>query len=75
MCSCADAYHFRIGSELYFKILFDEDEYEELDAELSGVDPLHFVDKKPYNERLKEAQEKTGLHEAQKETADIKLSG
>ena len=64
VCSCADAYHFRIGSELYFKILFDEDEYEELDAELSGVDPLHFVDKKPYNERLKEAQEKTGLHDA-----------
>jgi acetyl-CoA carboxylase carboxyl transferase subunit beta len=64
VCSCDDHYHFRIGSELYFQILFDNDEYTELDAELDPVDPLEFFDKKPYIDRIEEAQEKTGLHDA-----------
>ncbi|KKL50606.1 hypothetical protein LCGC14_2303830, partial [marine sediment metagenome] len=31
---------------------------------LEPADPLNFVDKKPYSERLKEEQERTGLREA-----------
>lgn len=64
VCTCEDAYHFRIGSTLYFNILFDDQEYTELYADLSAADPLNFTDKKPYTERLVEAQEKTGLHDA-----------
>ncbi|MCX6352329.1 MAG: acetyl-CoA carboxylase, carboxyltransferase subunit beta [Bacteroidetes bacterium] len=59
-----DGYHFRIGSEEYFNILFDDGVYTELDADLMGADPLKFVDKKPYDSRLLEAQEKTGLKDA-----------
>ncbi|MGZ5244479.1 MAG: acetyl-CoA carboxylase, carboxyltransferase subunit beta [Bacteroidia bacterium] len=64
VCPNDDAYHFRIGSDLYFNILFDENQYTELDAELEAADPLKFFDKKPYTDRLDEAQEKTGLHDA-----------
>ena len=36
----------------------------ELGQEFAAKDPLHFVDSKPYPERIKEAQEKTGETEA-----------
>ena len=58
------AYHHRIGSEDYFDILFDNKEYTELFAEVKSVDYLEFVDMKPYKKRLKEAYEKTGLHDS-----------
>ncbi|RMG81547.1 MAG: acetyl-CoA carboxylase carboxyltransferase subunit beta [Bacteroidetes bacterium] len=57
-------YHDRIGSEEYFKILFDEEKYKELNPNLSSADPLEFVDTKPYKERVKKSQEKTGLKDA-----------
>lgn len=57
-------YHHRIGSEDYFDILFDNQEYTELFAEVKSVDHLEFVDMKPYKKRLKEAYEKTGLHDS-----------
>jgi acetyl-CoA carboxylase carboxyl transferase subunit beta len=59
-----DGYHVRIGSKEYFEILFDDNEYKELDKGLSAKDPLHFVDKKKYSDRLKDAQDKTGLKDA-----------
>jgi acetyl-CoA carboxylase carboxyl transferase subunit beta len=45
-------------------MLFDEGNYEELDAEVISIDPLEFVDSKPYPERLKQAKETSGLPEA-----------
>jgi acetyl-CoA carboxylase carboxyl transferase subunit beta len=69
-----DAYHFRIGSENYFEILFDEAAYTELDEDLAPSDPLHFVDKKPYTDRLDEAQEKTGMSDALR-SATGKMNG
>ncbi|HEX8844908.1 MAG TPA: acetyl-CoA carboxylase, carboxyltransferase subunit beta [Pyrinomonadaceae bacterium] len=57
-------YHFRIGARERLSMLFDEGKYEELDAEVVSTDPLKFVDSKPYPERLKQAQELTGLPEA-----------
>ncbi|WP_028297869.1 acetyl-CoA carboxylase, carboxyltransferase subunit beta [Olivibacter sitiensis] len=57
-------YHIRIGSEAYFSILFDENEYTELFANLTSGDPLHFVDTKPYPERIAESHAKTGLNDA-----------
>lgn len=59
-----DGYHVRIGSKEYFEILFDDNKFKELDADLSSKDPLKFVDTKKYPDRLKAAQEKTNLKDA-----------
>jgi acetyl-CoA carboxylase carboxyl transferase subunit beta len=57
-------YHLRIGSKEYFSILFDNNEFTELDANLSSGDPLHFEDTKKYTDRVKETTKKTGLKDA-----------
>ncbi|HZE71469.1 MAG TPA: acetyl-CoA carboxylase, carboxyltransferase subunit beta [Pyrinomonadaceae bacterium] len=57
-------YHFRVGARERLEMLFDDGEYEELDAEVVSMDPLGFVDSKPYPERLSQAQESSGLPEA-----------
>ena len=59
-----DNFHLRIGSLEYFKILFDNNEYEVLFDNLISADPLKFVDTKSYPIRIKDAQKKTGLNEA-----------
>ena len=59
-----DNFHLRIGSIEYFKILFDNNEYEVLFDNLISADPLKFVDTKSYPKRVKDAQKKTGLNEA-----------
>ncbi|WP_178990179.1 acetyl-CoA carboxylase, carboxyltransferase subunit beta [Winogradskyella schleiferi] len=59
-----DGYHVRIGSNEYFQILFDDNKYKELDANLTSKDPLKFEDTKKYPDRLKAAQEKTNLKDA-----------
>ncbi len=59
-----DGYHVRIGSAEYFQILFDDNKFKELDANLDSKDPLKFEDTKKYPDRLKAAQEKTKLKDA-----------
>ncbi|WP_411030315.1 acetyl-CoA carboxylase, carboxyltransferase subunit beta [Spongiimicrobium sp. 3-5] len=59
-----DDYHVRIGSKEYFEILFDDNKYKELDPKLTAKDPLKFEDTKKYTDRLKAAQQKTGLKDA-----------
>lgn len=59
-----DGYHVRIGSNEYFQILFDDNKYKELDANLTSKDPLKFEDTKKYPDRLKAAQSKTNLKDA-----------
>lgn len=59
-----DDFHVRIGSKEYFQILFDDNQFKELDAKMTAKDPLHFVDTKKYSDRLKEAQDKTKLKDA-----------
>ena len=44
-------YHFRIGARERLGMLFDDGKFEELDAEVISIDPLEFVDSKPYPER------------------------
>ena len=68
-----DDYHVRIGSNEYFTILFDG-KFKELDKSLSSKDPLKFIDKKKYTDRLKEAKNKTKLNDAIR-TAFGKSSG
>lgn len=58
------AYHFRIGAYLRLDLLFDDGNYEELDAEVTSGDPLEFVDSKPYKDRIEQAKKSSGLPEA-----------
>lgn len=69
-----DDYHVRIGSKEYFEILFDNNQFTELDPKLSSKDPLKFEDTKKYSDRLKAAQKKTGLKDAVR-TAEGKSMG
>ena len=57
-------YHNRINAKEYFEILFDNNEYELLFENIVPKDFLGFVDMKPYNARLIEAQKSTGLTDA-----------
>ncbi|MAL17706.1 MAG: acetyl-CoA carboxylase carboxyl transferase subunit beta [Balneola sp.] len=57
-------YHFRIGSEEYFEIIFDGGKFKELGQEIQPTDPLEFEDRKKYKDRLDQYQEKTGLSDA-----------
>ena len=57
-------YHFRLGARERLRMLFDDGKFEELDAEVISIDPLKFVDSKPYSERLTQARDSSGLPEA-----------
>jgi len=57
-------YHLRVGSKEYFQVLFDDNQYTELFANLTSGDPLSFVDSKPYTDRIVETTKKTGLKDA-----------
>ena len=57
-------YHHRIGSEEYFEILFDDNHYTELFANIKSMDYLGFVDLKPYGKRLEDAYAKTDIHDS-----------
>lgn len=67
-------HHVRIGSKEYFEILFDNNEFTELDEKMESADPLNFVDTKPYPKRIKESQAKAELKDAVR-TAYGKLNG
>ncbi len=57
-------HHHRIGSEEYFEILFDNNNYTELFANITSKDALHFVDLKPYGQRLEDTYKKTDIHDS-----------
>lgn len=57
-------HHERISSKQYFEILFDDNQFTELDADITSGDPLHFEDTKKYTDRLKDSQKKSGLKDA-----------
>jgi acetyl-CoA carboxylase carboxyl transferase subunit beta len=57
-------HHFRIGARERLSLLFDDGKFEELDSEVISIDPLEFVDSKPYTERLTQAKDISGLPEA-----------
>jgi acetyl-CoA carboxylase carboxyl transferase subunit beta len=45
-------YHFRIDAMTRLALLFDNGAFEQHEPGMSSSDPLHFVDAKPYKERL-----------------------
>ena len=57
-------YHFGMGSRQYFDFLFDDGAYDLHDTDLYSVDALQFEDRKPYAQRLEQAQKKAGRNEA-----------
>ena len=57
-------YHGRIDSKAYFKILFDDNKFKELNPDLTSGDPLEFEDTKKYTDRVKATQKKTDLKDA-----------
>ncbi|TXF76046.1 acetyl-CoA carboxylase, carboxyltransferase subunit beta [Chryseobacterium sp.] len=59
-----DGFHVRIGSSEFFSILFDGNNFQELDANVESVDMLNFKDTKPYVDRLKEVSAKTKLKDS-----------
>jgi acetyl-CoA carboxylase carboxyl transferase subunit beta len=57
-------HHFTMPARDRVAQLLDEGTFEEWDAELKPCDPLGFVDRIPYHQRLKEEQAKTGMNDA-----------
>ncbi len=57
-------YHYRIGSQKYFDLLFDDQRYRKLFENLRSYDFLNFTDLKSYEDRLETAIDRTDLTEA-----------
>lgn len=57
-------YHLQMNSQERIDHIIDPGTWRSLDEMLSPCDPLEFKDQKAYIERLKEAQERTGLQDA-----------
>lgn len=57
-------YHLHMNSKERIEALIDNGTWRPIDELLSPCDPLNFIDQKKYSERLKEAQQKTGLQDA-----------
>jgi acetyl-CoA carboxylase carboxyl transferase subunit beta len=57
-------HHFRISAEEYIALLVDPGSFEEMWAEIVSLDPLHFVDSKPYPDRVREARAKMRHNDA-----------
>ncbi len=57
-------YHLYVSARTRVEQLLDEGTFEEWDAGLMPGDPLEFSDTKPYRDRLKSEQKRTGLVDA-----------
>jgi acetyl-CoA carboxylase carboxyl transferase subunit beta len=57
-------HHFRLSAQARIGLLLDHGSFVERDAGLQSVDPLGFVDQKPYPDRIAAAQIATGLRDA-----------
>ena len=57
-------YHFRITAQQRLEFLLDDGQYQEFDAHIRSSDPLRFVDKKSYKERLDQSEQDSGVTEA-----------
>ena len=54
-------YHWYVSARERISQVLDEGTFEEWDADLESTDPLDFVDKMPYPQRIEEEQQRTGL--------------
>lgn len=60
VCPRCGAYFFLTAQER-ISLLVDEDSFVDVSRPIVAADPLGFTDRRPYLERLKEAQDRTGL--------------
>jgi acetyl-CoA carboxylase carboxyl transferase subunit beta len=63
VCPYCD-YHFYVPALDRLKQVLDDGTFEEWDADIRPTDPLNFIDKKPYAEKLVVEQQRTGLTDA-----------
>lgn len=56
--------HFRLGSDQYISILFDNKTFEEFNQNIKSADPLNFKDVKSYKDKYDATVKKTGLSDA-----------
>src|SRR5438477_2799326 len=62
---CPDCqHHFRISARVRAEQLVDPGSFEEMFTDIEPADPLKFQDKKPYKDRLKTEQLKSGNSDA-----------
>ncbi|AWU39421.1 acetyl-CoA carboxylase subunit beta [Blattabacterium punctulatus CPU2] len=59
-----DGYHVRIHSKEYFDILFDNGKFSEKNVKMISKDPIKWIDRKKYTDRIEEARKKTNLYDA-----------
>ena len=57
-------YHFRISARNRIEQLVDPGSFEEMFEDVEPTDPIKFVDKKSYKDRLRDEQQKTGNKDA-----------
>jgi acetyl-CoA carboxylase carboxyl transferase subunit beta len=57
-------FHFPIGARERIHSLVETCTFEEMNADMTSVDPLEFIDKIPYPKRVQEHQRATGLKDA-----------
>ncbi|MCE5269489.1 MAG: acetyl-CoA carboxylase, carboxyltransferase subunit beta [Planctomycetaceae bacterium] len=57
-------YHWYVPARQRIAQVLDEGTFEEWDADLETTDPLGFVDKVPYPQKVEQEQRRTGLREA-----------
>ncbi len=58
------SFHFKINARQRLDYLYDDKAYVEFDQDLTSADPLSFIDKKAYPDRLVQARKATGRQEA-----------
>ncbi|MFT3878966.1 MAG: acetyl-CoA carboxylase, carboxyltransferase subunit beta [Gemmatales bacterium] len=63
-CCPQCGHHFTMPAAARIASLLDEGSFEEWCTDLRSVDPIGFVDRKPYSARLKDEMQKTALNEA-----------
>lgn len=68
-------YHFRINVVDRMKLMFDEGSIVEFDKHLSPIDPLNFVDKKSYRQRIEEYSKKTNGRESSTISIEASIDG
>jgi acetyl-CoA carboxylase carboxyl transferase subunit beta len=57
-------HHFRLSAPERLRMLFDDERWEEIDANLRSSDPLRFKDNKRYRDRLRDAEAGVGPSDA-----------
>jgi acetyl-CoA carboxylase carboxyl transferase subunit beta len=57
-------HHFKVNAKERLQLLYDDGAYQTYDDHMISTDPLKFVDRQPYAEKLAAARQLTGINEA-----------